>query len=436
MSRRVTVTPWGDSNELRDRRLRPGPGVPREDVVANQRERIFGAMVASVAEHGFEATRVADVLDLSGVSRNTFYKHFDNKLDCFLATMDAILLDAGSQVVGAYLSQEGPWDERLGGALDVLVAGIVAQPAAARLYYVESYAAGPKAIAKVDEMGDRLEQLARQALASSPAHAEVPRELLRAILRGFRRVFQGRLRSGREGELPRAAPLLLHWALSYETPPRPLTQTRELSEAAFRRPPANLEDPRERILDAVIELMAERGYKAMTINDIAQRGAVSLTTFYDRFAGKDDAVVAALRRSSNHVIDAIGPAFRAAPDWPRGIGAAIDAFFAYLVIEQPFAQFGGVDVHLGSRLVVDVREQLVTMAQAFIAEGFREHGEVPSIAGEAIGAAIDALLFDQIANWGSDTLYGIAPIATYLMLVPFVGVEQACAIATDDHSNR
>jgi len=430
VSRPVTTTPWGDSTELRARRLRPGPGVPREDVLANQRERMFGAMVASVADHGYEATRVADVLALSGVSRNTFYKHFDNKLDCFLATMDAILLDGGGDVVAAYLNHEGRWDERLGHALDLLVAGIVAQPAAARLYYVESYAAGPKAIAKVEEMGDRLEQLARQALDSSPARVGLPRELLRAILRGFRRVFQARLRSGREAELPAVAPQLLEWAASYETPPQPLLQARELARATFDEPAVKLDDPRDRILDAVIALMAEHGYKAMTINDIAQRAAVSLTTFYDRFAGKDDAVIAALRRSVNQVLEVVAPAFRAAPDWPRGIGDAIDAFFAYLVIEQPFAQFGGVDVHLGSRLVVDVREQLLTTAQAFFAEGFREHDEVPPIAGEAIAAAIDALLFDQIANWGTDRLYETAPIAIYLVLVPFVGVDEACAIAT------
>lgn len=425
----MTITPWGDSHELRTRKLRPGPGVAREEVVANQRERVFGAMVASVAEHGYEATRVADVLEVSGVSRNTFYKHFDNKLDCFLETMDAILLRGGSDVVTTYLGHEGTWDERLAEALRVLVTSIVAQPAAARLYYVESYAAGPPAIAKVEEMGDRLEELARGALDGSPHNADLPRELLRAILRGFRRVFQMRLRSGHESELVEIAPQLLDWALSYQTPPQPLRQARELSRTTFEDPVSNPDDPRERILDAVIELMAGRGYRAMTITDVAQHGAVSLTTFYDRFSGKDDAVIAALRRSVNRVVEVIAPAFRTAPDWPHGIAAALDAFFAYLVIEQPFARFGGVDVHLGSRLVVDVREQLLTTAQAFFAEGFREHPDVPAIDGEAIGAAIDALLFDQIANWGSASLYETAPIATYLVLVPFVGVDEACEIA-------
>ncbi|HEX2070393.1 MAG TPA: TetR/AcrR family transcriptional regulator [Thermoleophilaceae bacterium] len=425
----MTVTPWGDSRELRARRLRPGPGVPRAEVEANQRERLFAAMVAAVAEHGYEAIRVADVLEISGVSRNTFYKHFDNKLDCFLATMEAVAVGGGEAVVAAYRNHDGNWEERLAAALDALVVGIVAQPAASRLYYVESYAAGPRAIGKVEQMGERLEQLARQALAESPRHQALPRDLLRAILRGARRVIQTRLRTGREHELPEIAPQMLEWALCYTAPPEPLRQRGEPSRAMFEPPPVDSDDPRERILDAVVTLMAERGYKGLTINDIAQRAGVSLTTFYDRFDGKDEAVVAALWHCCEQVLAAVRPAFHAAPDWPRAVAAALDAFFAYLVIEQPFAQFGGVDVQLSSRTIVEVREEMLAGGQAFLADGFREHPGLPRIAGEAIGAAIDSLLFNQIANWGSDRLYELAPIATYLVLVPFVGVERACALA-------
>jgi AcrR family transcriptional regulator len=386
-------------------------------------------MVASVAEHGYEATRVADLLEVSGVSRNAFYRLFDNKLHCFLATMDAIVDSVGAEIIGVYLDHGGEWRERLAATLDATVATIVAQPATARVYYVESHAAGPLAVAKVEGMADRIEELARQALEESPRHAGLPRDLLRATLRSLRRVFQRRLRSGRESELPAIAPQLLEWALGYETPPEPLRERREPSGAMFETPPVDATDPRERILDAVVGLMAEHGYLGLTITDIAQRAAVSLTTFYDRFEGKDEAVVAALRRCCDHVLEAVAPPFRAAPDWPHGIAAAIDAFFAYMVIEQPFAQFGAVDAHLGSRTVVEVREELLAGAQDFLAEGFRQHEEVPPIVGEAIGAAIDALLFDQIVNWGSARLYAVAPIATYIALVPFVGVEEACAIA-------
>jgi AcrR family transcriptional regulator len=53
--------------------------MPRAEVVRNQRERLFGAMIAVVSEKGYEATTVADVIELCGVSRSDFYKHFANK---------------------------------------------------------------------------------------------------------------------------------------------------------------------------------------------------------------------------------------------------------------------------------------------------------------------------------------------------------------------
>ena len=424
------MTPWGESRELSARRLRPGPSASRTEVEANQRERMFGAMVAAVAEHGYEATRVADVLEISGVSRNTFYKHFRNKLDCFLATMDATILCGQAGVVSAYLDHEGPWDDRLAAGFGELIAVLVAQPAAARLFYVESHAAGPEAIAKVDRFGARIEQITRRALDESPEHAGVPTELLRAILRGMRRVMQSRLRTGREAELTEIGPQLLRWGLGYRAPPQPLAHPTEPPPHEFEIRAPDPEDARERILSAVIDLMATKGYQSLTITDIAQHGAVSLTTFYRHFQGKDDAVVAALRRSTNQVVEAVAPAFRGAPDWPHAVAAGLRAFFAFLVLPQPFARFGGVDViYSGSRFVLDVRQQLLSTAQAFIAEGYHRHHAVEPIAGEAIGASIDALAFDQIVVRGEQRLYEITPTATYIALVPFTGVEEACAIA-------
>jgi AcrR family transcriptional regulator len=86
----MVATPWGTSETLRGRMLRPGPGNRAEEVAQNQRERIFGAMVASVAERGYTATRVSDLVDLSGVSSRTFYDLFADKQACFMQTLEAI----------------------------------------------------------------------------------------------------------------------------------------------------------------------------------------------------------------------------------------------------------------------------------------------------------------------------------------------------------
>ena len=46
-------------------------------------------MADAVAENGYAATTIADVVSRAGVSRKTFYEHFDGKQECFLALYDA-----------------------------------------------------------------------------------------------------------------------------------------------------------------------------------------------------------------------------------------------------------------------------------------------------------------------------------------------------------
>jgi len=94
----IMVTPWGESDSLPKRRLPPGPGRPRDEVLANQRERLFGAMVASVSARGYRATTVGDLAEMSGVSSRTFYDLFPDKEACFLATLEAIIEAAGEKL--------------------------------------------------------------------------------------------------------------------------------------------------------------------------------------------------------------------------------------------------------------------------------------------------------------------------------------------------
>ena len=63
--------------------------LPQEYVVASQQRRLLRAMADAVAENGYAATTVADVVARAGVSRKTFYERFDGKQECFLALYDA-----------------------------------------------------------------------------------------------------------------------------------------------------------------------------------------------------------------------------------------------------------------------------------------------------------------------------------------------------------
>jgi AcrR family transcriptional regulator len=57
------------------------------------------------------------------------------------------------------------------------------------------------------------------------------------------------------------------------------------------------EETRQRILDATIEIAAERGYEGTSMSQIAERAGVSMSSIYWHFADKDAVIAAVLQRS-------------------------------------------------------------------------------------------------------------------------------------------
>lgn len=422
---RPVPTPWGDSDRLSERRLPPGPGSRRDRRRRNQRERLLAATVAVIADKGYDAARVADILAAAGVSRATFYDNFANKQECVTTTIGELLdLLAPRLLRGAH--GESP-EERLRGALDALARTVVAQPAAARLCYVEAYAAGDAALRRVEGVRERIEQLVADALRAERS-PEISGELVRAIVAGLHKVFHTRVRLGTEQELVALVPELVAWAVSYRVPPDRLRRPRKVPPqiSVTRSWPR---DQRGRMLAAVAEIVADNGYPALTIGEIASRAGVSLTTFYQEFSTKEEAFLASLDHCALRLFDTMASVFGSSPDWPYAIALASHAFFGFMVHDPSAAWLGGRDVWRMGRSAQEVRQQAQDRFAPMLEEGFRRYPDTPRIASEAIAGSVDWLLYDGLLRLGASRLYELAPTAAFLGLGPFMGAREACRIA-------
>ncbi|HET7507111.1 MAG TPA: TetR/AcrR family transcriptional regulator, partial [Solirubrobacterales bacterium] len=215
----MVVTPWGSSETLREGMLRPGPGSNPETVAENQRQRLFGAMVASVAERGYWNTRVADLVELSGVSLRSFYDLFPDKRACFVATVSSLASATVEVVVGGL--GDDSWEEESRRRLATFAELVSAQPAAARLFLIESYVAGPEAVAVVDEISRNVEELVRRRLATSEEWADLPPEIGTVGVAAILEAFRTRLLKGQTQRLPEVADEIATLLLSYRPPQRP-----------------------------------------------------------------------------------------------------------------------------------------------------------------------------------------------------------------------
>jgi AcrR family transcriptional regulator len=155
----------------------------RDVVLASQRGRLLEAMAQCVAERGYAATTVAQVIARAGVSRKTFYEHFADKRTCFLAAWDVgteILLE---QVLAAGAEADG-WRARLRAGADAFLEILAAEPAFARSFTIEVLSVGENALARRAEINERfadaLAETHAQALAEGARLRPVPRWALRA----------------------------------------------------------------------------------------------------------------------------------------------------------------------------------------------------------------------------------------------------------------
>jgi AcrR family transcriptional regulator len=426
--RAMVQTPWGDAGELREKRLPPGRGTPRKEAERNQRERLFAAMVATVADKGYETTTVADLVELSGVSRSAFYRHFDDKQACFIAAIEAMVGPALKRIGGDESAPAGI--ERAKKAFESLIELIVSQPAASKMCVVEVYAAGPEGATLIERYMDTVTELTASLLEQVPDRKGMPIELVRAIVGGIQKVIHKRLYRDQEKELLELIPQLWEWLFCYPVPPGALRATRRRNVKAlpFAERQA-LANPPERILRALAAVVAEKGYPDTTVAEIVERAGTSQRTFYEHFDNKEDAVVAALDSGSAHMLAAALPAFRRAPDWEHAVHDTIEAMFHFGAEEPEYARLGGVEMYAAGKRALDQREVVTEGMEGLLAPGYELKPDTPPIAAEAVGGALYSLLYDNVNKNGPESLPALVPTLVYVTLAPFLAGEEAYEVA-------
>lgn len=172
----------------------------REEVVTSQRERMLVAMADAVAELGYARTPVAEVIRRAGVSRETFYEQFRNKEDAFLAAYDgAAMLVAGElgEELG-HVAASASVSERLEAILTRYLEALASEPAVARTFLVEVYAAGPKALERRVEVQQRFVDL---VATIAGARDERQRFACEAVVAAISALVTQRICAGRGAEL-------------------------------------------------------------------------------------------------------------------------------------------------------------------------------------------------------------------------------------------
>jgi AcrR family transcriptional regulator len=176
-------------------------GLPPEVVARSQRDRLLEATMRIVAEKGYAATTVADLTRQAGISRTTFYELFADKEACFLAAYDASVDALVRQISSAYEAEQR-WPDRARAGLATLLEALAADPAQARLAFVDVAAAGPAAQRRFRAAVQRLTPFFDEGRDFAPGGRGLPANTSRMAAGAVVGLISDELVAGRAEALP------------------------------------------------------------------------------------------------------------------------------------------------------------------------------------------------------------------------------------------
>jgi AcrR family transcriptional regulator len=192
--------------------------LPPDLIRAIQRERLIVAMLNAAAELGYLETNVQDVIDRAGVSRPTFYEHFSNKEDCFLAAFDTSAERLRKKIYAAARKGGDNWRDRVRFALEALLRFASREPDTARTIVVEARAASAAAVRRrvelLDDFAQCLQSQSEELLPEGRSHTALTAS---GIVGGVESLLYSRLCKQEYEQLESLLPSLMYFVvLPYE----------------------------------------------------------------------------------------------------------------------------------------------------------------------------------------------------------------------------
>jgi AcrR family transcriptional regulator len=175
--------------------------------IESRKDALLEAMVRVVGRKGYEPTSVADVIEEAGASRTTFYKHFDDKHDCFLAAYQAMVDEVFASIV-AECDGEQPWVARVRKGLATLIEVFAREPELARTAVVEVTAAGADARKLHWDAMNRFKGYLDVGREAEPGR-ELPEQISLMAVGAVSGLIFDELVAGRAEQLPELMPDLL-----------------------------------------------------------------------------------------------------------------------------------------------------------------------------------------------------------------------------------
>jgi AcrR family transcriptional regulator len=161
---------------------------------------------------------------------------------------------------------------------------------------------------------------------------------------------------------------------------------------------------RARLVEGMIQAVAEKGYAAATVTDAVRAARVSRGTFYAQFASKEECFLEAYKYGIDVIVERIRAAIRAEDgDWVARLRTGLRAYLETLAGEPRFARTHLFEVHMAGPLAGAARDEALRAFAARYRSSFRaalrERAELRMPSDDALfilSAGVDQLVCSRV----------------------------------------
>lgn len=191
-------------------------------------------------------------------------------------------------------------------------------------------------------------------------------------------------------------------------------------------------DPRERLLDAMIQAVAERGYDHTTVSRLLSRAEVPEAVFSEHFRDKHDCFMQAIDGLIGRGESSAIELFAQARPWPERVSRALEGLLKALARHPDAADVLFVEMLGAGPAACERHREALSLFAALLEEGrslCADSAHLPKQTSEAIVGGIASIVHRRALQGKLAELPALRADLTYFALLPYLDHERAAACA-------
>jgi AcrR family transcriptional regulator len=188
-----------------------------------------------------------------------------------------------------------------------------------------------------------------------------------------------------------------------------------------------------RIMDAIAELSAERGYEATKIADIVSRAGVARKTLYDNFSGKENVFLAAFDSAVEEFIGEIEKACEASEgDWRGRVEAGLGALLGFVSEKPAMARMCMIEALSATPTASRRYDDAVQLFVELLRRSAPRDTGLPETIEETLVGGVAWILNQQIRRGEAERAPDLLPELTEFVLSPYLGASGQRRVRADE----